>query len=107
MISLDDEISGSIESEVNKVCCRVFEKYSIDQLMEMVRGRENVYLLLHRDDREFVDIYVSNNGVDSSEFIAVPVPKRFAVLEPDKNYFEITLKANIALALRGERDFHL
>lgn len=107
MIDLEEEVSSNLESDVEKICCQLFQKYSLEKLMELAKSSENIYILLNREHYEFLDIYRSNNGVDSFEFIAIPVPKRFAVLEPDKNYFEITLKANIALALRGERDFHL
>ncbi len=76
--------------------------------MKLVKNSsEDVYLLMHRDDMNFIDIYVGKNNKDFGEFIAIPVPKRFAVLEPDREYFEITLKANVALALKGEKEFHL
>ncbi|AKG91101.1 hypothetical protein GAH_01612 [Geoglobus ahangari] len=103
MMSLEDESSH----EAEKVCCSIFQRFSVDELMRLVReSQEDVYILLHREDRDFVDIYIGKNNKDFGEFIAIPLPKRFAVLEPDRNYFEVTLRANVALALKGEKDFH-
>ncbi len=104
MMVLDDESS----QHVDEVCCCIFERFPIEYLMELVRNNsDDVYLLMHREDRNFIDIYIGKNNKDFGEFIAILVPKRFAVFEPDKNYFELTLKANVAMALRGVRDFHL
>ncbi len=103
MISVEDDSS----SEAERICCRIFEKINIDELMKLVKeSPENVYIILHKEEKDFCDIFIGNNNKDFGDFIAIPVPKRFAVLEPDRSYFEITLKANIALALRGEKDFH-
>lgn len=103
MMTLEDDSS----SEAEKICCRILEKINIDDLMKIVKeSPENVYILLHKEEKDFCDIFVGNNNKDFGDFIAIPVPKRFAILEPDKSYFEITLKANIALALKGEKDFH-
>ncbi len=103
MTSLEDE--SSVEAE--KICCRILEKFNVEDLMRLVRETsENVYILLHREEKDFCDIFIGNNNKDFGEFIAIPIPKRFAVLEPDKYYFEVTLKANIALALKGEKEFH-
>lgn len=94
-------------SEADRICDRIFEKINIDELMKIVReSSENVYILLHKEEKDFCDIFVGDNNKDFGDFIAIPVPRRFAILEPDRSYFEITLKANIALALRGEKDFH-
>ncbi len=104
MMVLDEESS----QHVDEVCCCIFERFPVDYLMKLVKNSsEDVYLLMHRDDMNFIDIYVGKNNKDFGEFIAIPVPKRFAVLEPDREYFEITLKANVALALKGEKEFHL
>lgn len=104
MMVLDEDSS----QEVEEVCCCIFERFPIDYLMDLVKkSSEDVYLLMHRDDRNFIDIYIGKNNKDFGEFIAIPIPKRFAVLEPDREYFEITLKANVALALKGEKEFHL
>ncbi len=104
MMVLDEDSSQHVE----EVCCGIFERFPVEYLMELARScSEDVYLLMHRDDRNFIDIYIGRNNKDFGEFIAIPVPKRFAVLEPDREYFEITLKANVALALKGEKEFHL
>ncbi len=104
MSTLESEVS----QEADDVCSCIFEKFSVDSLMNLVReNKDDVYILLHKEDRDFVDIYIGKNNRDFGEFIAIPLPKRFAVLEPDKNYFELTLRANIAIALKGEKDFHL
>uniref|UniRef100_A0A7J3TID9 Uncharacterized protein n=1 Tax=Geoglobus ahangari TaxID=113653 RepID=A0A7J3TID9_9EURY len=102
MISVED-----LSSETERIYCRILEKINIDKLMKIVKeSSENVYIILHKEEKDFCDIYIGDNNKDFGDFIAIPVPKRFAVLEPDRSYFEITLKANIVLALKGEKDFY-
>uniref|UniRef100_A0A7C3YMM1 Uncharacterized protein n=1 Tax=Geoglobus ahangari TaxID=113653 RepID=A0A7C3YMM1_9EURY len=102
MISVED-----LSSETERIYCRILEKININKLMKIVKeSSENVYIILHKEEKDFCDIYIGDNNKDFGDFIAIPVPKRFAVLEPDRSYFEITLKANIVLALKGEKDFY-
>ena len=99
---LEDESSKLAE----KICCAVFEKIDKKELMQLVKEKKEVYLLLHRETKEFYNVYVGENNKDFGEFLAIPVPKRFVLLEPDEEYFEVALKANIAIGIKGERDFH-
>ncbi len=99
---LEDESSKLAE----EICCSIFRKISKRELMNLVREKRDVYLLIHKETGEFYNVYVGENNKDFGEFIAIPVPKRFALLEPDENYFEMALKANIAIGIKGERDFH-
>ena len=86
--------------------------YPIEKLMETVKKHkdEQIYIYTRRDNPEAVEVLISNNqhGYRCDDVLMIPVPKKFAVLEPDKVYFEMTLKANIFLAVQGadKRELH-
>ncbi|MET1124300.1 MAG: hypothetical protein ABWW66_03415 [Archaeoglobaceae archaeon] len=70
---------------------------------------KNVYIYVKRGNPESARVVVDENGrYRCDDVLCIPVPKRFALLEPDAEYFELTLKANVCLALRGvrEKDLH-
>lgn len=99
---LEDESSRLAE----EICNEIFEKIDKKRLMRLVKENKEVYLLLHKETREFYNVYIGENNKDFGEFLAIPVPKRFVLLEPDEEYFEVALKANIAIGIKGEKDFH-
>ncbi len=91
----------------------LFTEYGIRDLMGIVaRNRDkDVYVLATRDEPEKADIVIDMDKGYSYSFhdpLCIPVPKRFAILEPDKNYFEMTLKGNILLSLMevDEKELH-
>jgi len=97
----------------DKICSSLFSSYTIDEIMDIVREHrdKSVFIYVRRDDPASVRILVDSNGKHCyrcGRILMVPIPKKFVLLEPDKLYFEMTLKANIMLALRGaqERELH-
>lgn len=95
------------------VCSSLFSKYSAEELMAIVeknRGR-SLFVLTTRENPGRVSVIVDTEGkynYSAQEPMFIPVPKKFAILEPDKNYFEMTLRANILLAVLGadEKELH-
>jgi hypothetical protein len=107
-----------LESEslrlANVIYGRLLSKCRVKDLMKIVRDNPsaNVYIIASRSDPLRVEIKIDKNGhyrYENGERLVIPVPKRFAVLEPDENYFRQTLKANIFLAVNGaeEKELHL
>ncbi len=92
--------------ECDEIYYNIVEKVPIRELMRIVREYRDrdIYIVIDRKTRKFFDLTFS--VYEGEDLMFVPVPKRFAVLEPDEHYFEVTLKANIVLALKGERDYH-
>ncbi|MFO7966591.1 MAG: hypothetical protein R6U44_03225 [Archaeoglobaceae archaeon] len=91
----------------------IFTSYGIRDLMGIVaRNRDkDVYVFASRDEPQKANIFVDTDDQYSYSFddpLCIPVPKKFAILEPDKNYFEMTLKGNILLSLLGvdEKELH-
>ncbi|HIP58676.1 MAG TPA: hypothetical protein EYH00_05175 [Archaeoglobus profundus] len=89
---------------VNGIFDGLTSKYSIEDIMNIVRENKNytVYISLNRRNPWNVDIVIDKEGrfnYRCDEDMMIPIPKKFAVLEPDKKYFEMTLKANIFLAV--------
>jgi hypothetical protein len=87
--------------------------YTIEEIMQIVKKNSDkgVYLCVKRSKPESPKIFVDSNGnhcYRCDETLLVPIPKKFVILEPDKIYFEMTLKANIMLALNGaaEKELH-
>ncbi len=98
---------------VNRIYGGLVSKYRIEDLMKLVRENKDctVYLTLTRDNPMDVEIVVDREGRYSyccGDVLMIPIPKKFAVLEPDKKYFEMTLKANIFLAIMkaDEKELH-
>jgi len=98
----------------NVIYGRLLSKYRIRDLMKMIREKpnEDFYIIVNRSNPLKVEIRRDRDGryrYKSGEELVIPIPKRFAVLEPDENYFRQTLKANIFLALNGadEKELHL
>ncbi len=95
------------------ICCSLFSKYSVEELMAIVEKYKNgsLFISTSRRDPANVRVIVDVDGkykYSSNEQLFIPIPKKFAVLEPDKNYFEMTLRANILLAVLGadEKELH-
>jgi len=79
--------------------------------MKIVKENKDrtIYIVVSRGEPETVSLVADEAGrYSSGEVLSIPVPKKFAILEPDKNYFEQTLRANIFLAVMGvdERELH-
>ena len=86
-------------------------KHSLEDVMKVVKENKDrtVYIVVSRDEPETVSLVADVAGKYSNgEILAIPIPKKFAILEPDRNYFEQTLRANIFLAVMGvdERELH-
>jgi hypothetical protein len=101
-IKLADRIYGGLIS-----------KYRIEDIMNMVKENKDctVYISLNRGDPRDVNIVIDREGryrYCCGETLMIPIPKKFAVLEPDRKYFEMTLKANIFLAVMkaDEKELH-
>lgn len=63
---------------------------------------KDVFLVTSRENPEKVSLIVDSSGkfcYCCDDPLMIPIPKKFAVLEPDMSYFESTLRANIFLAL--------
>jgi len=97
---------------VERIMASLMKKYSIEEIMRTVsRNRDKtVYVCVRRENPDSAKILVDHScchryRCDSTLYI--PIPKKFAVLEPDKLYFEMTLRANITLALTGARESEL
>ncbi len=98
---------------VNRIFGGLISKYRLEDIMRLVKENKNctVYISLTRENPMDVDIVVDKEGKYSyccGDVLMIPIPKKFAVLEPDKKYFEMTLKANIFLALMkaDEKELH-
>jgi len=95
------------------ICCSLFEKYTLDYIISLVKENKdcNIFITSFRDKPNQVEILVDKRGehkYQCNEFLCIPVPKKFVVLEPDSKYFEATLKANIFLAVlkADEKELH-
>jgi len=92
----------------NSICSKLFSKHCVEDLMEIVSKNRNkdVFILASRSKPDKVSILVDTDKkycYSSGDPLFIPLPKKFAVLEPDREYFERTLKANILLTvLRAE-----
>lgn len=96
----------------NIIYGRILAKCRIRDLMKMIREKpdKEFYIVVERKNPLKVDIIVEDEKMyECGERLVIPIPKRFAILEPDENYFRQTLKANIFLALRGaeEKELHV
>ncbi len=114
MNSLECDTKVEDESKQN-LAERIFEvltsKHSVEDVMKTVEDNKDktVYIVVSRDNPDAVELVVDDSGrYSSGRVLSIPVPKKFAVLEPDRNYFEQTLRANIFLAVTGaeEKDLH-
>jgi len=97
------------EELADRIFRNLISKHSVEDLMKMISGNrdKNLFLVVSRDSPGEMNIVVGGK-YSRGKVLAIPLPKKFAVLEPDKNYFEQTLKANILLAVRGaeEKELH-
>jgi len=96
-----------------EICVSLFEKYHIEDLMDAVsKNRDKqVFVLASRDKPEKVSIIIDHGNkymYSSGDPLFIPLPKKFAVLEPDKCYFEMTLRANVLLSVleADEKELH-
>ena len=111
-----DSKAGTGDEEKNlSIAERIFRsltsKYDVESIMRFVEENrdKNVYIVVSRDFPDDVRLVADSNGRYScGKVLAIPVPKKFVLLEPDRNYFEQTLRANILLALSkaDEKDLH-
>ncbi len=97
----------------NAICSKLLNSYTIEEIMETIlKNREKqIYIYVHRNKPDSVRLVVDKSGrhrYRCDEILLIPVPKKFVLLEPDKSYFEMTLRANIFLAVKGakEKDLH-
>ncbi len=97
----------------DEICSSLFRLYTIDEIMDIVKENrdKSVYVYVKRDKPNSPRIVVDANGkhcYKCGNTLVIPIPKKFVLLEPDRLYFEMTLKANIMLALQGaeERELH-
>lgn len=95
------------------ICGSLFSKYSVEELMAIVEKYKNEQLFISTTRRDPANVRVvvdtdKKYKYSSNEQLYIPIPKKFAVLEPDKHYFEMTLRANILLAVLGadEKELH-
>ena len=97
----------------NQIILNLTKKYPISEIMKLIKDNssKNIYIVVSKEHPEKVNLIVDH--VDKFSYccedpLFIPVPKKFAVLEPDANYFERTLKANVYLALMeaAETELH-
>lgn len=111
---MEAELEHDTNSKIaDSIVKNLVNSYTIDEIMDLVRKNKDktVYVCVKRCKPEKVKIFVDSNGKHCyrhDETLLIPIPKKFAVLEPDKMYFEMTLRANVLLALNGaeERELH-
>jgi len=91
----------------------LLSKYSVEEIMAMVKQYRDktLFIATSRNAPSRVSLIVDSEGkysYSSNKLLFIPVPKKFAVLEPDKHYFEQTLRANVLLAVLGadSRELH-
>jgi len=97
----------------NQIILSLTKKYPIPEIMKLTRenSSKNVYIVVSKKNPERVNLIVDHSEKLSyccEDPLFIPVPKKFAVLEPDSNYFERTLRANVYLALMeaAESELH-
>ncbi len=112
MESTDLELD-STSKLADTICSNLLNSYTIEEIMDTVaRNRDKaIYVYVKRSKPDSVRIVVDSNGKHCyrcDDVLLIPVPKKFVLLEPDKVYFEMTLRANIFLAVKGaaERELH-
>ncbi len=111
-LECDSKVEGTDEQYLAERIFRLLlSRYDVESIMKFVEDNrdKNVYVIVSREFPEDVRLVADNNGrYACGSVLAIPVPKKFVLLEPDKNYFEQTLRANIFLALSGadENDLH-
>ncbi|WP_202320329.1 hypothetical protein [Archaeoglobus neptunius] len=90
----------------------LMKTYTIEEIMDLVRKNKDkkVYVCVNRKKPEGAKIFVDSNGSHCyrcDDTLLIPVPKKFVILEPDKMYFEMTLRANVLLALNKAKEKEL
>ncbi len=97
----------------NEIIANLIKKYSISEIMRLTKenSSKNVYIVVSKEDPGKVNLIIDHAErfcYCCQDPLFIPVPKKFAVLEPDTTYFERTLKANIYLALMeaSENELH-
>jgi hypothetical protein len=96
-----------------KIYLSLLSKYTLEELMAIVKKNRNysLFILATRRNPRKVNVIIDikqNYRYSSEDPMFIPIPKKFAILEPDKNYFEITLRTNILLAVlrADEKELH-
>ncbi len=107
---LEVESNSKIADDIMR---NLLNSYTIDEIMDLVmKNRDkSIYVCVKRGKPDSAKIFVDSNGKHCyrcDDTLLVPIPKKFVILEPDRMYFEMTLRANLLLALRGaeERELH-
>jgi|Deesub1362B_J571_1020462.scaffolds.fasta_scaffold04256_2 hypothetical protein len=97
----------------DNICTSLLEKHCIEEIMEIVSRNRNisVFIFASRSKPDKVSVITDLDGKYSyshGDPLFIPLPKKFAVLEPDKKYFERTLRANILLTVleADEKELH-
>ncbi|MCD6492938.1 MAG: hypothetical protein J7K36_03940 [Archaeoglobaceae archaeon] len=110
---MGDLDNGSSFEIAEGICCSLLKKYSLEYIVDLIKKNKDfgIYITSFRNKPNQVEIVVDKTGdyeYQCNEFLCIPVPKKFVVLEPDNKYFEATLKANIFLAVSkaDEKDLH-
>lgn len=110
---MEEEVERDINSKIaDSIVKNLINSYTIDEIMDLVRKNKDkaIYICVKRCKPEKVKIFVDSNGKHcyrNDETLLIPIPKKFVVLEPDKTYFEMTLRANVLLALNGAEEKEL
>ncbi len=107
---LEVESNSKIADDIMR---NLLNSYTIDEIMDLVmKNRDkSIYVCVKRGKPDSAKIFVDSNGKHCyrcDDTLLVPIPKKFVILEPDRMYFEMTLRANLLLALRGaeEKELH-
>ncbi len=111
---MDAEVELDTNSKLaDSIVKNLIDSYTIDEIMNLIRKNKDkpIYVCVKRGKPETAKIFVDSNGKHCyrcDDTLLIPVPKKFVILEPDKMYFEMTLRANVLLALNGaeERELH-
>jgi len=97
----------------DNICASLLEKHCIEEIMEIVSRNRNksVFIFASRSKPDKVSVIADLDdkySYSSGDPLFIPLPKKFAVLEPDKKYFERTLRANVLLTVleADEKELH-
>ncbi len=110
---MDAEVDLDTNSKIaDSIVKNLIDSYTLDGIMDLVRKNKDkkIYVCVKRGKPETVKIFVDSNGKHHyrcDDTLLIPIPKKFVLLEPDKMYFEMTLRANVLLALNGAEEKEL
>jgi hypothetical protein len=102
-----------VVKKATEIILNLTKKYSIPEIMKLTRenSSKNIFIVVSKGNPERVNLIIDHTeklSYCSEDPLFIPIPKKFAVLEPDVTYFERTLKANVYLALMkaSENELH-